>query len=106
MNDLSNGVDDMVRAILAYELEDLDTVDAMAVDDIRAGLLDDWVRAIASSGMLSERIVTEVERAWRFDPELLVDALLDGADEVTLRRFKGSRGRHADSLSAAASAFA
>ncbi|MFE3289442.1 hypothetical protein [Rhodococcus sp. NPDC059234] len=98
MSHLSSGVDDMVRAILAYEFEDLDTVDAGAIDDIRAGFLDDWVLSISTSGMLSERIVAEVERAWRFDPELLVDALLDGADEVSRRRFKGSRGRHAETV--------
>ncbi|MFC9790181.1 hypothetical protein [Rhodococcus sp. NPDC127528] len=100
MRDLSSGVGDMVRAILAYEFEDLDTVDIGTIDDIRAGFVDDWVLSISASGMLSERIVAEVERAWRFDPELLVDALLDGTDEVTRRRFKGSRGRHTGAVPA------
>ncbi|MGW0042497.1 hypothetical protein [Rhodococcus sp. NPDC003348] len=83
--------DGMVRAILAYEFDDLDTDGAAAVAAIRAGLLGDWVSAVADSGMLSAGAVRDLESAWRADPELLVDALLDGVDEITRRRLTASR---------------
>lgn len=84
-------VDGMVRAILAYEFDDLDTDGAAAVAAIRAGLLGDWVCAVADSGLLSADAVRDVESAWRADPELLVDALLDGVDEISRRRLTGVR---------------
>ncbi|MFD4292896.1 hypothetical protein ACFWQG_06710 [Rhodococcus sp. NPDC058532] len=83
--------DGMVRAILAYEFEELDTDGAAVVTAVRAGLLGDWVRAVADSGMMSVGAVRDLEAQWRADPELLVDALLDGVDEITRRRLTGSR---------------
>lgn len=88
----STAADGMVRAILADEFDDLDTEGAAAVAAIRAGLLDDWVCAVADSGLLSADAVRVLEVAWRRDPELLVDALLDGADEVARRRLASPRG--------------
>lgn len=83
--------DGIVRAILASEFDDLGTDGAAAIAAIRAGLLSDWVRAVADSGMLSAGAVRGLEASWRANPELLVDALLDGVDQVTRRRLTGSR---------------
>lgn len=88
MSGVPAGVDGLVRAIFAYEFDDLDTVDATAVDAIRSGDLTDWVQAISDSGLLTASVVRDLELAWRADPELLVDALLDGSDEITRRRFR------------------
>ncbi|MFF0817549.1 hypothetical protein ACFYVR_20635 [Rhodococcus sp. NPDC003318] len=91
MSGVPAGVDGVIRAIFAYEFDDLATVDATAVDAIRSGEFDDWVQAVADSGLLTASAVRGLELAWRADPELLVDALLDGADEVTRRRFRAPR---------------
>lgn len=88
---VTTAVDATVRAIFAYEFDDLDSVDTDTVAAIRAGYLDDWVRGVADSGLLSNDSVRAVEAAWRANPEILVDALLDGVDEVTRRRIKASR---------------
>ncbi|MFD1811835.1 hypothetical protein [Rhodococcus gannanensis] len=88
---VSSAVDGIVRAIFAYEFDDQDTVDTNAVDAIRMGEIDDWLRAVADSGLLSNDAVRDLESAWRIDPELLVEALLDGVDEVTARRVRANR---------------
>ncbi|EME22331.1 hypothetical protein [Rhodococcus triatomae] len=88
---VSSAVDGIVRAVFAYEFDDQDTVDTEAVDAIRMGEIDDWLRAVADSGLLTNDVVRDLEVAWRMDPELLVEALLDGADEVTARRIRSSR---------------
>jgi hypothetical protein len=88
---VSSAVDGIVRAIFAYEFDDQDTVDTNAVDAIRMGEIDDWLQAVADSGLLSNDAVRDLESAWRIDPELLVEALLDGADEVTARRVRANR---------------
>ncbi|GAA4471498.1 hypothetical protein GCM10023094_02320 [Rhodococcus olei] len=90
MGVLSEALDGMVRAVFAYECDGLD---ATAVAAIRVGRTDRWVRSVADSGLFTERDVRRVEAAWRADPELLVDALLDGADEVTRRRCTARRVR-------------
>ena len=88
---VTSAIDGIVRAIFAYEFDDLDSVDPDAVDAIRAGKLDDWVCAVADSGLLANDMVRDLEAAWRGNPELLVDALLDGSDEVTSRRVRATR---------------
>ncbi|WP_345341246.1 hypothetical protein, partial [Rhodococcus olei] len=57
-----------------------------AVDRIHRGEIDDWVRALAWSGLFTNLVVASAAHAWRRDPRSLLDALLGAADEVTVRR--------------------
>ena len=84
-------VEGIVRAIFAYEFDDLDITGMGDIDAIRQGRVENWVTVVSDAGLLSNDAVRDLNVAWRANPELLVDALLDGADEVTRRRLKSSR---------------
>ncbi len=74
MGVLSDAVDGIVRAIFGYEFDDAGAVDA-AVATIRSGRLDEWVLALADSGMFPRHAVDRIEAAWRADPDLLVETI-------------------------------
>ena len=59
-----------------------------AVERIHRGAIDEWVSALTGSGLFSNRAVTDVVRAWRDDPRVLLDSLLAEADPVTLERYR------------------
>ncbi|MFD4438113.1 hypothetical protein [Bacillus safensis] len=75
MGVLSEAVDGIVRAIIGSEFDDAGSAD-VAVATIRSGRLDEWVHALADSGMFPRRAVERIEAAWRADPDLLVATLL------------------------------
>lgn len=91
MSGLPSGVDGIVRAIFAYEFEDHSVVDELVVDAIRSGEFSEFLDAVESSGMFAPSVVDTIGTAWSRDPELLVDALLDGVDAVTRHRCKALR---------------
>ncbi|MFC9790180.1 hypothetical protein [Rhodococcus sp. NPDC127528] len=81
---------DLVNAVLSYEY-DGGEVDVHAIDRVRRGETDEWMIALSDSGLFSDDALVSVLGAWHRDPELLVDALLGGADEVSRRRLKAAR---------------
>lgn len=58
-----------------------------AVEHIHCGDVGDWVDALGRSGLFSNRVVADAERAWKADPRLLLEALLADADQMTAKRF-------------------
>ncbi|MBP1159754.1 MULTISPECIES: hypothetical protein [Rhodococcus] len=90
MRDLGSHTKDLVSAVLSYEF-DGGEIDAWAIDLVRGGEFAQWRDALTDSGLFTDNAVEVIGSAWRRDPELLVDALLDGADEVSRRRLKTMR---------------
>ncbi|TJZ75788.1 hypothetical protein FCG67_19555 [Rhodococcus oryzae] len=78
MSGLPSGVDGIIRAIFAYEFEDRDVVDEVVIGAIRSGEFGEYLDTVGSSGMFTPSVVDTIGTAWSRDPELLVDALLDG----------------------------
>ncbi|MFD4183532.1 hypothetical protein [Rhodococcus sp. NPDC058514] len=91
MSGLPSGVDGIIRAIFAYEFEDHSVVDAVVIDAIRSGEFGEFLGAVESSGMFAPSVVDTIGSVWSRDPELLVDALLDGVDSATRDRCKALR---------------
>ncbi|SDE23438.1 hypothetical protein [Rhodococcus tukisamuensis] len=90
MRDLGSPTNDLVNAVLSYEF-DGGEVDVHAIDRVRDGENAEWMNALSESGMFSDEALVSILAAWQRDPELLVDALLGGADEVSRRRLKAAR---------------
>jgi hypothetical protein len=90
MRDLGSPTNDLVNAVLSYEF-DGGEVDVHAIDRVRDGEYGEWMNALSESGMFSDEALASIVTAWRHDPELLVDALLGGADEISRRRLKAAR---------------
>ncbi|MFD4368450.1 hypothetical protein [Rhodococcus sp. NPDC058521] len=59
-----------------------------SVARIHNGEVDDWVNAIARSGLFSNRVVADAAFAWEANPRLILMALLADADEMTHKRFE------------------
>ena len=53
--------------------------------------MGEWQEALTDSGLFTDHSIDAIVDAWHSDPELLVDALLSGADEVSRRRLKAPR---------------
>lgn len=90
MTHLASPTNDLVNAVLCYEW-DGDEIDVHAIDLVRDGELSEWREALSDSGLFTDEALVAIVGAWRRDPELLVDALLAGADEVSRRRLKTPR---------------
>ncbi|GAA4471495.1 hypothetical protein GCM10023094_02310 [Rhodococcus olei] len=90
MNDLASPTKDLVNAVLFCEW-DGGEIDVHAIDRVRAGEMDEWQEALSESGLFTDSALMTIAGAWRRNPELLVDALLGGADEVSRRRLKVPR---------------
>lgn len=88
---LSGAGDGIVQAILGCEFDGLDSDTTVAT--IRSGRMDDWVQAVADSGMFPRQTVDRIAASWRADPDLLVEAVFADADEVTRRRVGCCLGR-------------
>ncbi|SEL35205.1 hypothetical protein [Rhodococcus maanshanensis] len=82
MSGLPSGVDGIIRAIFAYEFEDQDMADEVVIGAIRSGEFGEFLDTVGSSGMFTPSVVETIGAAWSRDPELLVDALLDGVGSV------------------------
>ncbi|MFD4438112.1 hypothetical protein, partial [Bacillus safensis] len=90
MNDLASPTKDLVNAVLFCEW-DGGEIDVYAIDLVREGDTVEWQEALSESGLFTDAALAVIVEAWRRDPELLVDALLSGADEVSRRRLKVPR---------------
>lgn len=90
MNHLTSPTEDLVNAVLASEW-DGGEIDVYAIDLVRDGDLECWRDALSDSGLFTDQAIVSIVDTWRRDPEVLVDALLDGADEVSRRRLKVPR---------------
>ncbi|MFD4292897.1 hypothetical protein ACFWPA_08750 [Rhodococcus sp. NPDC058505] len=90
MNPLASPTKDLVTAVLFSEW-DGGEIDVHAIDLVRDGEMSEWREALSDSGLFTDEALVEIVAAWRRDPELLVDALLAGADEVSRRRLKVPR---------------
>ncbi|MGW0177349.1 hypothetical protein ACWDUM_26305 [Rhodococcus sp. NPDC003322] len=90
MNDLASPTKDLVNAVLCCEW-DGGEIDVHAIDQVRDGEMAEWKEALSESGLFTDEALVAIVGAWRRDPELLVDALLAGADEVSRRRLKTPR---------------
>ncbi|MFD4268622.1 hypothetical protein [Rhodococcus sp. NPDC058481] len=64
--------------------------DVDAVEKIHGGVFDEWILAVARSGVLTNREVALVTESWRRDPRLLMDALLLDSDRVTRGRYESA----------------
>ncbi|TQC47438.1 hypothetical protein EEB14_20565 [Rhodococcus sp. WS4] len=58
-----------------------------AVERIHQGLFDEWGHALGQSGLFTNRTVASALHSWQNDPHSLLDALIAGADEMTLKRY-------------------
>ena len=85
MKVVSGIVGDLVSAMFSYEFLD-GGVSYDAIERIHQGDVDDWVSAIAQSGLLGNDVCTSIRDMWRRDPQTLFDLLLGDADEMTIRR--------------------
>ncbi|GAA4478161.1 hypothetical protein GCM10023094_21560 [Rhodococcus olei] len=56
-----------------------------SVERIHRGDVDEWIRALAQSGLFTDRTVAH---AWQHKPHSLLEALLSDADEVTVKRYE------------------
>ncbi len=90
MNDLATPTQELMSAVLSCEW-DGGEIDVHAVDQVRDGELNTWREALSDSGLFTDEALAGVVAAWRRDPEILVDALLAGADEISRRRLKAPR---------------
>ncbi|RVW03096.1 hypothetical protein EGT50_07880 [Rhodococcus xishaensis] len=66
--------------------EFMDGVDHDSLERLHRGEVQDWVDSVARSGLFMRGQVERADAAWRHDPKSLLDALLSGADEMTVKR--------------------
>jgi hypothetical protein len=64
--------------------------DYATIEALHRGEVDDWLRALGSSGLLSEGALAELGAAWHANPRTLLDILLTEVDEMTARRCRTS----------------
>ncbi|WP_072688299.1 hypothetical protein [Rhodococcus marinonascens] len=74
-----------ISAMFSYEFFD-NGVDYASIERIHRGEFDEWISALAGSGLFTNNEVRSMHQAWHLDPGTLLDALLADADEVTARR--------------------
>jgi hypothetical protein len=90
MSNLATPTRELIGAVLSCEW-DGGEVDVHAIDQVRDGELNTWRDALSDSGLFTDEALARIVDAWRGDPEILVDALLAGADEMSRRRLKAPR---------------
>ena len=76
-----------LAAIFSYDFLD-EHIGDETIARIHLGEIDDWIHDLAASGLFSSTEVRAAELAWRKNPRLLLDALLEDADEVSVRRWE------------------
>ncbi|MEV4126370.1 hypothetical protein [Nocardia sp. NPDC049707] len=76
---------DLVAAVFADEFVD-GGIDPEALRRIHAGDITEWITALDRCGMFGKTALATLSEQWQRDPRLLLDALLDGVDDVTGRR--------------------
>lgn len=81
----SNCIEDYVAAMFSYEFLD-GGVDYNALERIHRGDVNDWVSAVAGSGLFTNDQVGRIDASWDRNPKTLLTALLSEADEMTVKR--------------------
>ncbi|MFD4369665.1 hypothetical protein [Rhodococcus sp. NPDC058521] len=61
-------------------------VDYDMIEQIHRGDFDEWLFAVAGSGLFTNSEVATMEREWQQSPKAFLDALLAEADEITRKR--------------------
>ncbi|OZC51956.1 hypothetical protein CH267_20740 [Rhodococcus sp. 06-621-2] len=74
-----------VAAMFSYEFQD-GGVDYDTIEAIHRGDVQEWVTALAQSGLFERATVADAEQTWKRRPKMLLYMLLIDADEVTRRR--------------------
>ncbi|MFC8045084.1 hypothetical protein [Nocardia sp. NPDC057353] len=81
---------ELVTAVIGPEVADAG-LDDETVRRIEAGEIDDWLAALAGSGLFDKPTLAGIGARWRSDPRLLVELLLEHADDLTRRRLAALR---------------
>lgn len=76
---------DFLAAMFSYEFQG-GGVDYDTIETIHRGEVDEWVVALAQSGLFENSVCLDAEETWKRRPRLLLDMLLLDADEMTRRR--------------------
>ncbi|ABH00443.1 conserved hypothetical protein (plasmid) [Rhodococcus jostii RHA1] len=58
------------------------------VERIHHSVFDEWIRALAQSGLFTNHAVANAAHRWKDNPHSLLDALLADADEITVKRYE------------------
>ncbi|MCQ4118608.1 hypothetical protein [Rhodococcus tibetensis] len=58
------------------------------VERIHSGEFDEWMSALAQSGLFTNRTIAHARQRWQDDPRSLLDTLLTNADEMTVKRYE------------------
>lgn len=74
-----------VSAMFSDEFVDAG-VDHDMIEQIHRGEFDEWLFAVAGSGLFTNTEVAIMEREWQQSPRAFLDALLAEADEITRKR--------------------
>lgn len=74
-------------AIFSYDFLD-ERLGYETIARIHRGDIAEWIQDLAASGLFSAAEVRAAELAWRKNPRLLLDALLEDADEVSVKRWE------------------
>ncbi|MDI9919273.1 hypothetical protein [Rhodococcus sp. IEGM 1379] len=74
-------------AIFSYDFLD-EHLGYETISKIHRGDIAEWIRDLEASGLFSAAEVRAAELAWRTNPRLLLDALLEDADEVSVKRWE------------------
>ncbi|MEV0948212.1 hypothetical protein [Rhodococcus sp. NPDC049939] len=85
MNTADRDPNGFISAMFSYEFLD-DGVDYSSIEQIHQGEFDEWISALAGSGLFTNSEIRSIHQTWRMNPRTLFDALLADADEVTARR--------------------
>ncbi|MEV6428888.1 hypothetical protein [Nocardia sp. NPDC051463] len=76
---------ELIAAMFSPEFVDGGS-DASVLRRIHAGQFGEWLTALDRSGVFDKAALATVAEQWRQDPLILLDALLEEADDVTRRR--------------------
>ncbi len=74
-----------VAAMFSYEFLG-GGVEYDTIERIHRGEIDEWVQALAHSGLFEKATVSNIADSWRAAPRQLFDMLVLDADEMTARR--------------------
>ena len=85
MEQQEQGFAELAAAMFSYEFLD-GGVRYETIERIHQGEVEEWVAALAATGLLDARDLGRIGTVWRRNPRQLLDALLTAADEITRHR--------------------
>ncbi len=91
---------DMMRAFFCYEFE-VEQLDRNSLPAATVDAVEEWVEALAMSGLFAPTELRAMAQAWSRAPEALI-RLLSGVDEVTARRGAADNDTDVSEVAAAA----